>query len=73
MMKHKKPRTSPKSIKSKDQLEKKLLEARTNRKVIETIDFILEKEWVDHKKVLKVVQGILGKEAVKVISKSPKA
>jgi len=73
MMKHKKPRTSPKSIKSKDQLEKKLLKARTNRKVIETIDFILEKEWVDHKKVLKVVQGILGKEAVKVISKSPKA
>jgi len=55
-----------------DQWEKTLLENRAERMIIERISFRLEGDWVDHKKVLKIVQGILGPEALKGISKQPK-
>jgi len=54
------------------QLEKTLLETRAERKVIETINYTLEGDWVDHKKVLRLVKNVLGADALKIMSKQPK-
>jgi len=63
---------SEKVARSIGQLEKTLRETRAERMVIETINFRLEGEWVDHKKILKIVKGVLGPVALKGISKEPK-
>jgi len=55
-----------------DQLEKTLLETRAERKVIETINFAVEGDWVEHKKVLRRLKMLLGEEALKIVSKEPK-
>jgi len=52
------------------QLEQTLLETRVEMKVIKTIDYALDAEWVEHKKVLKAVKDVLGEDAYKIISKN---
>jgi len=55
-----------------DQLEKVLLETRAKKKVLETINFALEGDWVDHKKVVRTVKNVIGADAFKILSKQPK-
>jgi len=61
------------SLHSLEQLEQTLLETRVEMKVFETIQYSLDAEWVDHKKVLKAVKDVLGEDAHKNISKQPLA
>jgi len=58
---------------SMEQLEQSLLKTRVEMKVVETIDFALEGDWVSHKKVMDIVKNVLGLKAAKVMSNEPKA
>lgn len=53
-------------------MEQALLETRVEKKVVEVIDFALEGDWVDYKKVLEKVKNVLGAKPVKIISQQPK-
>jgi len=59
------------SLPSIKQLEQTLLETRVEMKVVKIIDYALDAEWVDHKKVLKAIKDVLGEDAYKIISKRP--
>jgi len=66
-----KSRSSVTAASSLEILEQTLLETRVERKVIDTITFVLEGVWVDHKKVLEFVRN-MGPKALKLVSKNPR-
>jgi len=70
-MKASKSRSSSKGAVSLDFLEQKLLETRVEQKLINTITFVLEGVWVDHKKVLEYVRNF-GPKALKLVSTKPR-
>jgi len=66
-----KSRSPANATSSLEILEQTLLETRVERKVIDTITFVLEGVWVDYKKVLEFVKN-MGPKALKLVSKNPR-